>query len=120
MRTGVEFLAIGLSSLVLAGLWAGQNRVRLDPVQLPWKGLAGRHLLLVDARTTEEYERGHLDGAISLPGRLRPNIPPELRQGGVAVYGLPSRFGDIVNVAEALAETRDQPVFIVIDAPLPP
>ena len=120
MRTAVEFLAIGLISLVLAGLWTGQNRVRLDPVQLPYQALAGRKLILVDARATSEFERGHLAGAISLPGQVRPIVPPQLRQGEVAVYGHPARFGEIVNAAEALAETRDKPVFIVIDAPLPP
>lgn len=60
------------SILAILSVWfitscSGQNAINsLNPKQFSSKMIATKNLTLVDVRTTEEYAKGHLKGAVNI------------------------------------------------------
>lgn len=116
-RDGVEFLALGLLTLLLAAGLAWRARPEIDPVEVRWAAVQGRGYVLVDSRRPELYQSRHLPGAYSVPG-AKPVVPAELQAGKteVVVYG--EGLAEIVETARALADYQSKPVMILLDPPL--
>ncbi|MCA3749536.1 MAG: MBL fold metallo-hydrolase [Rubrobacter sp.] len=75
------YLSGGVAAWKAAGL---QTRATpaLDAAGLA-KLLEKNEVLLLDVRSTEEWEEGHVEGSVHIPyQRLRDGIPPELRGAG--------------------------------------
>lgn len=75
--------------------------------------------ILVDARTKDEFARGHLSGALSWPVE-NPRMPRELQRAGgpITVHATALSAARALYQARKLAEFRGETVYVVTDPPL--
>ena len=119
-----EFVLVGLAALLLAVL-----RVAVvGPTRPPFLVVAFQALptgaVLLDARDTFDYARGHLPGALSLPcNRGLPPLPPglldRLQHPHLACYDWPGTRGGAQVLAAELHRLRGDTIWVVVDPPLP-
>ncbi|MFQ5900534.1 MAG: rhodanese-like domain-containing protein, partial [Thermodesulfobacteriota bacterium] len=66
----------------------------LDARELMNKINSGGKLVIVDVRAPQEYKKGHIPGAISIPGKeTRKRIPLEInKKDNVVIVGLDGQF----------------------------
>jgi len=102
-------VALGIAALAAAVVWAADDRApSISPQQLEARLASGQGPLVVDVRTPQEYEAGHVPGAVNVPYDEVAKRAAELTgRGELALYCLKGPRARIAEAALADAGARD-------------
>jgi rhodanese-related sulfurtransferase len=117
-----EWLLLGFLALLLGAF----NQHRFGPLQAPafvtWSALRGQDFLLIDLRSSREFQTHHVAGALSLPvaeveaARWPFWLTSEPRP--VVVYAQPGNHHQAQASARLLSKIRGPGIRVLIDPPL--
>ena len=106
MKIASRHLTTSFLVLVCAVVWAQSQGLRGDPEKAKqgWE-LIEQGALVIDVRTTEEYEAGHLEGALHIPWEQTDELMAAIgedKQRKVVMYcGSGGRVGRAIEALEA-------------------